>query len=146
VILEQAIFTSARTRRSDGYQLVAHSPGIVEEDTRALSKWGPSHDSLRDPDLHAESVNFHQLPSGAYAVSKTTAAGGEHSERAGPQVYTQYLVAPRDSFSRFSNNPFALLTAACAQGTLDVRHKVPRHLEPVFPRRVRLCDEEVGVI
>lgn len=129
--IEQAVFTSARTQRSAGYQLVAVSPGVSESDARELSIWGPSHDSLSDDDPAAESVNFHHLPSGAYCVSKTLAAGSEYSERGGRQIYTQCLVVPAPILARFGNNPFALLSTADAQGSLEVHRKVPRTLEPI---------------
>ena len=130
MLVEQAIFTSAQTERSAGYQLVASSPGVCDADARELAMWGPSHDSLLEEGLDAVSVNFHKLPSGAFCVSKTTPAGSEYSGRRGPAVYTQCLVVPADGLERFSNNPFALLTAAFAQGSLRVYDRIPDELEP----------------
>ncbi len=129
--IEQAIFTSALSDQSAGYQLVARSAGIEEGDVRALVAWGPSHDSLLDTGADAVSINFHGLPSGAYCVSRTTPAGQEYSGRAGPRMYTQCLVVPAEELGRFSNNPFALLAAAFAQGALRVCDRVPEALEPI---------------
>jgi hypothetical protein len=43
--IEQAIYTSAVTKRGAGYQIVAQSPGLHDEDARELAVWCPSHDS-----------------------------------------------------------------------------------------------------
>lgn len=129
-MIEQAIFTSAQTERAAGYQLVAQSPGIGTADLRELAAWGPSHDSLLETGADAVSVNFHPLPSGAYCISKTTPGGSEYSGRVGQKVYTQCLVVPADVLARFGNNPFALLTAAFAQGSLRVYEQLPVELQP----------------
>ncbi len=130
MLIEQAIFTSARTGRRDGYQLVAASPGVTEEDARELAHWGPTHDSLLPSAVAAGSVNFHALPSGAFCASKTTASGAEYSGRRGKRIYTQCLVVPPDVLARFANNPFRLLEAAAASSTLTVHREIPRVLKP----------------
>lgn len=117
--LQQAIFASARTASGNGYQLVARSRGILDQDAQELAVWGPSHDSLSDAAGQSASVNFLSLPSGAVCVSKTSAAGAEYSGRGGQQVYTQCFVLERDQFARFSNNPFAVLKALTAQGSVE---------------------------
>jgi len=129
LLIEQAIFTSVQNDRRDGYQLAARSTNIDAGDLRALAHWGPSHDSLLETGADAVSVNFHPLPSGAYCVSKTTPAGEEYSGR-GEKIYTQCLIVPAEVLLRFGNNPFSLLTAAFAQGSLRVHDKVPESLEP----------------
>ncbi len=130
-LIEQAIFTSAETDRSAGYQVVAASPGVSSADLRELAVWGPSHDALLDPTANAVSVNFHPLPSGAYCVSRTTPAGSEYSGRRGPRVYTQCLVVPPEVLRRFANNPFSLMRAALANGSLQLHDEVPKQLEPL---------------
>lgn len=129
MLIEQAIFTSTQTNRLDGYQLAVHSPEINAEDLRELAVWGPSHDSLLESGEDAVSINFHRLPSGAYCVSKTTPAGSEYSGRTGPKIYTQCLIVDAETLARFANNPFALLTAAFAQGSLKVHDPLPETLE-----------------
>ena len=47
-LIEQAIFTSARTARAHGYQVVASSPGMSESDRRRSTAWGPSEGALAD--------------------------------------------------------------------------------------------------
>ncbi len=144
MLIEQAVFTSARTERADGYQLVARSPGVTEEDAREISVWGPSHDSLFEEGADAVSVNFHRLPSGAYCLSKSEPAGAEYSGRRGAQVYTQCLVVSPEQLARYANNPFALLTAAFAQGSLRICEELPKELEPFrLPGRAAAVDQSV---
>jgi hypothetical protein len=127
--IEQAIFTSAETDRSAGYQVVARSPGVCEADARELAVWGPSHDSLLELSPEAVSFNFHPLPSGAFCVSRTTAAGWEYSSRGGHRIYTQCLIVPPEVLRRFANNPLALMRAAMAGGALEVHDEIPRRLD-----------------
>jgi hypothetical protein len=129
--LEQAIFTSAQTSRSSGYQIVAHSEGLSDAELRELAAWGPSHDSLWESGPSALSVNFHRLASGRFCVSQTAPAGEEFSQRRGPQLYTQQLVVSRDDLIQFANNPFALLQAAVAGGYVQVLDKFPKLLDPI---------------
>jgi hypothetical protein len=130
-LVEQAVFTSAETDRASGYQLVASSRGLSADDARALSAWGPSHDALARDDDDAVSFNFHQLPSGRFAVSRTSLAGWEYSNRGARQTYTQYFVVPPGILARFGNHPFAVLRAALASGVLQVQKGVPEQLEPL---------------
>lgn len=129
--VEQAIFTSARTDSSAGYQLVGRSPGVCEADARHLAAWGPSHDALLEVGPEAVSINFHPLPSGAYCVSRTSAAGWEYSGRGGRRVYTQCLIVPPHVLERFANNPFAVVRAAVASGAMHVFDHVPYRLDPI---------------
>lgn len=128
--VQQAIFTSAETDRSAGYQVVAQSPDLCGDDLRQLAVWGPSHDSLLELGAHAASLNFFPLPSGAYCVSRTTPAGWEYSGRGGHRVYTHCLIVSPEVLERFANNPFTLARAARASGVLDVRSRIPSRLEP----------------
>ena len=130
-LIEQAVFTSAETDRAAGYQLVAASAGLSDADARELAVWGPSHGSLLDSGPNAVSFNFHPLPSGAHCVSRTTPAGFEYSGRGAVRVYTQCLIVPPDVLGRFANNPFAVLRAASAAGSLEVHRKAPERLEPL---------------
>ena len=128
--VEQAVFTSAETSRTAGYQLVAKSAGVSEEDARTLSTWGPSHGALLSSGRQASSVNFHALPSGNYCVSRTTPSGNEYSGR-GTRIYTQCLVVSSETLKHFANNPFAIVRAASGGGLLRQYEKVPTSLETV---------------
>jgi hypothetical protein len=139
--IEQAIFTSAETDRTSGYQVVAASPGIREADVRELAAWGPSHGALLDSDAGGSSLNAHPLPSGGHCVSRTTPAGWEYSGRGGARVYTHCLVVPPQVLARFANNPFALWRAVVANGSVHVYQEIPRRLEPVrLPGRAAAVD------
>jgi len=131
MLIEQAIFTSARTDRAAGYQLIARSPGVNESDARELVVRAPSHDALAGSGADAASVNFHRLPSGALAISKTVLSGDEYSNRGAERVYTQILLVPSALLARFSNNPFAVWRAAVAQGSAAVHETPPERLEPL---------------
>lgn len=132
--VEQAIFTSCRTPRMDGYQLVAASRGVTKEQADELSAWGPAHDSLLRNDARGGSINFHVLPGGVACVSKSLPAGAEYSGRSGPKVYTICLLVAPDLFVRFANQPFRILDAAAAGGHLRVLSRLPDSLPPISLR------------
>ncbi len=129
--LEQAVFTSIKGPRLDGYQLAGASSGSVGELAKELTVWGPAHDSLWDTRQDARSVNFHPLSTGDYCLSCTTLAGEEFSGRGGGRVYTQMFVVPRDLLPRFANDPFLVLRALAASGRLVVHENVPEKLPTV---------------
>lgn len=130
-MIEQAIFTSAKTDRSRGYQLVAVSPGVGGEDARALAAWGPSHGSLCDAGPSGSSVNFHPLPSGRWCIGRSVAAGEEYSGRGGHCVYTRSFVIDAETFTRFANNPFEVLRAIRNRGLLRVDEPAAAILPPI---------------
>ena len=130
MLIEQAVFTSAKTERAQGYQLLSRSPNLTEADAREISLWAPSHGSLLEQAASTGSSNFFTLASGSYCVSRTTKAGAEYSGR-GETIYTQFLIVPPGVMLRFANNPFAILRAAAANGTLCVHESVPTSLEPL---------------
>lgn len=137
--IEQAIFTSATTDRTDGYHLLARSPGLTESDARELSVWSPSHDSLL-PGRRA-STNFFPLRSGAYGIARTTMAEPEYSGRGGARVHTHVIVTPASTLERFGNNPFFVLRAALAIGALGEYEATPRQLYSlVLGGRAPTCD------
>jgi len=130
--LEQAIYTSIRSERLDGYQLAASSDGIGDELAKELSTWGPAHDSLWSAEPGGVSINFHPLASGKFCLSRTTLSGAEYSGRGGGRVYTQLLVLTDDALSRFANDPFLVLQAVEAAGRLVVFDQTPASL-PTIP-------------
>ncbi len=130
MLIEQAVFTSAKTDRAEGYQLLSRSPNLTEADAREISLWAPSHGSLLELPGERSSANFFQLSSGSFCISRTTRAGAEYSGR-GESIYTQFLVVPPDLMTKFANNPFAILRAAAASGSLCVHENVPETLDPL---------------
>jgi hypothetical protein len=129
--LSQAIFTSVRSERLDGYQLAARTPDITEDLVKDLTTWGPAHDSLWSGEPGATSINFHGLADGQCCLSQTTLSGEEYSGRGGGRVYTQMIVIPKDALARFANNPFLVLRALAASGRLMVYDQVPRELATI---------------
>jgi hypothetical protein len=142
MLIEQAVFTSARTDHGRGYHLVATSPGIRPEDARQLTAWAPAHGSLCSNAESAQSVNFHPLASGAACISRSAAAGPEYSGRSGPRIYTQFFIVPPQALARFANSPLALLHSARVHGALKLYDPVPPIL-PAFdlPGRTAAVDE-----
>lgn len=142
--IEQAVFTSARGDRACGYRVAGTSAGAAEADLRAVAAWAPSHDSLLAEGPTAASVNFHPLPGGRHCVSRTVAAGVEYSGRGGQRVYTQCLLVSGKVLARFANNPFALLLAAAANGSLRTFAEVPATLPAIsLPGRASPVDERL---
>lgn len=129
--LEQAIFTSVRSERLDGYQLAAKSGGVSEDLAKELTAWGPAHDSLWHGHPGATSVNFHGLSDDRFCVSQTTLSGAEYSGRGGGRVYTQMVVLPRDGMLKFGSDPFLVLRALVASGRLTIYDAVPRELTSI---------------
>jgi hypothetical protein len=126
--LEQAIFTSIRSERLDGYQLAARSAGVSDELAKELTSWGPAHDSLWRNRPGTTSVNFHGLSDGRFCVSLTTLSGAEYSGRGGGRVYTQMIVIAAEDLERFGGDPFLVLRALAASGRLIVYNQVPAEL------------------
>ncbi len=125
--IEQAVFTSIRGGRNEGYQLAGASPGVDDAIQRELTQWGPAHDSLHAGRRTA--VGFFRLQSGRFAISKTTVAGEEYSGRGGPRLYTQFFILPAALYQRFSYQPFRVLEALVAAGRIHVLEPVPQPME-----------------
>ena len=130
--VEQALFTSLRGERLDGYQLAATSPGVDAELARRLTPWGPAHDSLLDPSPGARSINFHPLTDDLFALSKTTRQGEEYSGRGGGRIVTHFFLLNRETLARFANHPLAVLRAVVAAGRTRIPDPLPKRLSP-FP-------------
>ena len=138
--IPQAIFTSLRGQRLEGYQLAGRSDEISEELARELTAWGPAHDSLLSENVHEGSVNFHPLEGDRYCLSLTSCAGSEYSRRAGGRVYTQMFVLSTEALLRFDNNPFLVLRAIEASGRTAIHDDVPPRLRsfPLVGRAVKV--------
>ncbi|TWT29467.1 GAP1-N2 domain-containing protein [Blastopirellula retiformator] len=131
VTIQQAIFTSAQTSRLDGYQLVAASNGVTQEDSRELAAWCPAHDAMLREDLAAYSVNFHPVSATRYCVSRTINGQSEYSGRGGRQIYTHCLLIDAPQFVQFANNPFHVLAAATVDANLSWRSSLPSQLSEI---------------
>jgi hypothetical protein len=118
---EQAIFTSLPRRGRAGYHLVARSGGISDGEAAALTTWSPSHGALIIDEANPCSVNFHSLPGGRYALSRTRAGTAEYSGRGGRQLYTHTVVIDDRTLRRAGNHPCTVYRDALALGHLRYR-------------------------
>jgi hypothetical protein len=140
VLAEQAIFTSLDRRGKSGYHVVARSPGLTESEANTLATWSPSHGGLIVDPANRVSVNFHPLPSGRYALSRTREGRAEYSGRGGKQLYTHALVVDAAGLRQAGYRPFAVYRDALALGHFHYRadpdHVLrPATLSTLYPRR-----------
>jgi len=131
VWVEQAIFTSMARRGRSGYHVVASSPGVSESEATSLMTWSPSHGALLVDALNRTSVNFHPLPSGRYALSRTCEGPSEYSGRGGRQLYTHALILDEDHLRQAGRHPISLYWAALALGILRHQADPDLILKPV---------------
>lgn len=113
---EQAIFTSISRRGKAGYHLVAKSDGLTPGESAAIEAWAPSHGGLILDPKNRSSVNFQQLSSGRYALSRTLEGRLEYSGRGGRQLYTHFLIFEADVLKKSEYQPFSIYRDAMAQG------------------------------
>ena len=128
MLVEQAVYTSAKTRYGEGYHVVSRSPGISNDIVTALNRWCPSHAALEN-DVLSESINFHPLVDDSLALSRTTYGVREFSGRGGLQVVTIVLVLRASQFGGFENNPYRLARVARALGHLRWTHNLPERVD-----------------
>jgi GTPase-associated protein 1 len=131
VWVEQAIFTSIPRRGRAGYHIVARSPGVPEADATALATWAPSHGALIVDAANHTSVNFHPLPSGRLALSRTCEGPAEYSGRGEHQLYTHALIFDLGALQEVEGQPLALYRDALAQGHLRYRRDPDTVLKPL---------------
>lgn len=127
---EQAIFTSLPRRGRGGYHLVSQSRGVGAADGRALARWAPSHGALIVDANNRASVNFHPLPSGRFALSRTCAGPPEYSGRGGRQLYTHILIIEDAVVQAPGFNPVTVYRAAAALGCFLYQSQPSEILEP----------------
>jgi hypothetical protein len=125
-LIEQAVFMSAASERSEGDRRVATSPGVCEADAQEIIAWGPTEESLLAGGAEPGGFYFHSLPSGAYAIGRTTAIA---RRRGGLRASTHCLVVRPRALARFAGNPFALIRAARAAAMLRAHEEVPARLD-----------------
>jgi hypothetical protein len=140
---EQAVFTSLVRRGRRGYHLVSRSRGVDESDALALARWAPSHGALIVDGKNRTSVNFHPLPSGRFALSRTCAGPPEYSGRGGQQTYTHFLIVDDAALASVGFHPFAIYRDAMALGCLLYQLDPHEVLEPVFLSQLH-PDRDVG--
>jgi hypothetical protein len=130
VKVDQAIFTSLTRQGKSGYHVVARSPGVTETEAGAVATWAPSHGALVVDAANRLSVNFHPLPGGRYALSRTIEGLPEYSGRGGRQVYTHVLIIDLNVLKR-AGDPITLYHDAMALGRFHYRAEPSAALKPV---------------
>ena len=128
---EQAVFTSLARRGRAGYHLVSQSRGLGAADAQALARWAPSHGALIADRRNQASVNFHPLPSGRFALSRTSAGPPEYSGRGGPQLYSHFLIVDDAVMQSVGFHPISIYRDAIARGYLLYQPDPCEVLEPV---------------
>jgi hypothetical protein len=99
-------------------------------DAQALARWAPSHGSLILDEKNRTSVNFHPLPSGRFALSRTCAGPSEYSGRGGAQLYTHFLILDELAIHASGNQPFLIYRDAAALGYFTFQSNPDEILEP----------------
>jgi hypothetical protein len=141
--VEQAIFTSARTRHTQGYHLTSRSPGIAEDVAQALASWSPSHGALIDSAVDAVSWNYFLVKSNVAVLARSVYGGPEYSDRGGLQLVTRMLVFQREQLAGYGNNPLNLARIALALGHLRLDGNLEQPLKPIeLPDRTALAHSE----
>ena len=148
MVVEQAIFTSMARRGRSGYHLVTRSPGITENEAKSLVLWAPSHGGLIVDDENRASTNFHPLPSGRFALSRSCEGRPEYSGRGSKQVYTHFLVFDVETLAGSDYRPFAIYRDALALGYFHYHPDPETVLKPVrlskvYPTPAERVDSEL---
>ena len=109
-------------------------------EANALATWSPSHGALIVDAANRTSVNFHPLPSGRFALSRTCEGRAEYSGRGGRQLYTHALILDAAGLRQAGYQPFAVYRDALALGHFQFRADPEPVLRPVelsslYPRR-----------
>lgn len=143
--VEQAVYTSLPRGGRAGYHVVSRSPGVSDEDARALASWSPSHGALLLDDANRVSVNFHPLAGGRCVLSRSCEGRPEYSGRGGGQIYTHALILEEAQLERSHCGPLAAYREAFALGHFLYRPDPEPFLEPVeLGRCHRRSDPERG--
>ncbi len=135
--VEQAIFTSARTRRFQGYHLVARSAGIGDRMASELERWGPTEGALLNQDEHACCFHFFSAVDGQLSIGRTVYGIPEYSGRGSLQVTTFFLVLRPEQFAAYESHALVLAYTALALGYLRLTESTGEFLPsidlPKFP-------------
>jgi hypothetical protein len=141
---DQAIFTSLVRRGKSGYHLVSRSPGVSEGEANALASLAPSHDGLIVDAMNPTSVNFHPLPGGRIAISRTCQGRAEYSGRGARQVYTHAILIDTDRLKRSGYRPFSIYRDVLALGYLHYQADPDPALKKVALSHVYPRPDELG--
>lgn len=127
---EQAIFTSVQNGRVQGYHLAARSSGIDERTAQTLTRWGPSHGALCSSEPFAESINFHALEEGRFALSRTLYGLPEYSQRGGFQLFTRFVLLEDARLFEYEFDAASVYRRARIEGQFQLDPRFPTTLPP----------------
>ncbi|GAC1344075.1 MAG: hypothetical protein NVSMB14_08010 [Isosphaeraceae bacterium] len=138
--VDQAIFTSLKRDGKSGYHVIARSLGVTERESNAIATWSPSNGALITDERNRISVNYHPLPGGRYALSRTCEGPLEFSGRGGKQLYTHVLLVDSLALRDVAAGPIAIYRDALALGRILFQRDPPNRLEQLelgsaFPGR-----------
>jgi hypothetical protein len=108
---DQLIFTSLKSRGSQGYRIVSSSVGADPQEKRRFQSVSPSHQALTSDSENAVGISYYPLATGRYCVAKSFHAGAEPSGRGGFRVYTYGVILDESGMGVFGWNPFNVLYA-----------------------------------
>jgi len=136
VLVQQAVFSSGRSRQREGFHLVSRSVGLTKADAQLLVRRLPWCDALSPDDRWPTGTCYSELGDDSICISRSIRlSGGPVSRGLGPddaaQLLTHCLVVPRKVFERFANNPFAILRAVAASGYVLSHQPVVAKLQPI---------------
>ena len=145
---DQAIFTSIRTPTSEGYRIIAASPGVRAEERVEITRRSPSHGGLCASGAdQAVGLSSYRLDSGRHCVAYCRHAGYEHTARGGQRVYTHMALLDEAGYGDFNADPVAV-HAVLGQvvGRQEPLLKSPPRLDPrplSVPPPARGCEQAV---
>jgi len=141
MLVEQAVFTSAQTRQTQGYHLVSRSPGIDESDAQELIRWSPTHAGLMDDGLDADSINFFRISDRWVVLSRSIYGVPEYSGRGGFQIVTYIVLLRPEQMAGYRNNAMVLASTLLSRGLLRFQSHTSSQLERLeIPDRSVLAD------
>jgi hypothetical protein len=104
VCVDQAIFTSVPSPLSQGYRIIAASPGVRGEEKAEITRRAPSHASLCKTEPDAVALLAYPIVGGRYCVARSHTAGREHTGRGGQRVYTHIALLDQQAWLGFGCN------------------------------------------
>ncbi len=111
VSVDQAIFTSIRSPMGEGYRLIAHSPGVSNEERMEITRNCPSHGGLCGESAADLGMMSYRLASERYCIAYSCNAGPEHTGRGGQRIYTHLVLLDRTAFRLFRCDPVRIHAA-----------------------------------
>ncbi len=149
ILVDQAIFTSARGPTAEGYRIVAATPTITPAERAEITRRSPSHGNLHDDRSSDAALSAYPIESGRYCVAISRPAGVEHSGRGGQCVRTHIAILDDAAYRAFACNPAtvhaAIRRADDAHGTMPLRPILDSLRLEVPPRLALTIPGDVGI-